>query len=691
MNRLTTLFVVTALTIGIAGCGDDSTEAGHLGAFEFPGLTHGPEGGGDIDIPRARLGVDASRSGTVDFDDPDDTAHRYNPASGYGALVLPNLDDDAEVCRLLSDDEEFEDCFDAATPGIVNDVDLEDMATIKTLPTGGVPESTRGVLYTDEGSEDAVELHIRTGDADGADAFESYTPGEDEIGPEQLADGVEFAIEANRLAGEEGWDGDIELTWEIETVLGLTSRDHAHMQVAPLLLRHHLHPAENVFATDLGSRNAEFAADLDTAVSAADIPGGLELLDTGDPWTRDFLLNGYVAIPGPDGPTTIEMFLRSANLNYPGSFEEIYDRLYELLERRFPPLLREAGQVVYTDFHGPGWAGEALYDGDKGFEPPELEDDVDIDDVIYYLYGESSEGEYPEVAAHIERIERADTLDSFGNTEVIPPHTAPDGTEYPHGRVLRGRGEDDEMRPDPTLSEVIDIQDEQPIVWIDTAWLAVAHVDETISFVESDSNRGWSLLYNDPVRARELLEEVRDDYGRPEATLFDDRYYGRSNPSCSWTSDGWDCPDSALATRTVQQVLDDTDVMAASARAAVEVDAQVEIIVDEIGLDDDELFPLPFLHHELGSGHTAYTPNVVNGLSLRPDAFATSTPHGPVIDGVDHFAADIESVLAPLGVDVHWVESWNVYHTGLGGVHCATNSTRQLPETDWWLKRRENR
>jgi hypothetical protein len=45
------------------------------------------------------------------------------------------------------------------------------------------------------------------------------------------------------------------------------------------------------------------------------------------------------------------------------------------------------------------------------------------------------------------------------------------------------------------------------------------------------------------------------------------------------------------------------------------------------------------------------------------------------------------SVLKPLGLTVHFIDSW-YYHIRDGGVHCGTNAMREPPELKvkerWW-------
>ena len=50
----------------------------------------------------------------------------------------------------------------------------------------------------------------------------------------------------------------------------------------------------------------------------------------------------------------------------------------------------------------------------------------------------------------------------------------------------------------------------QPPVYVDTSWLLVGHVDETISFVKTSSPRGWTILVNDPAMAKKMLQDAVD-------------------------------------------------------------------------------------------------------------------------------------------------------------------------------------
>jgi protein-arginine deiminase len=212
---------------------------------------------------------------------------------------------------------------------------------------------------------------------------------------------------------------------------------------------------------------------------------------------------------------------------------------------------------------------------------------------------------------------------------------------------------------------------QSPALDIDTSWLLVAHIDETVSFLKASTPRGWVLLVNDARLAKTMLEaEVAR--GNGDVPMFvgkrwiDDR--GREY--------------SAQA--TISQVLANTQVMAASNEAAVKVDEQLAVIQAETGLTEAEIIRVPFLHDVDYGASIAYQPGTVNLFVLDDRTVVVPEPHGPVINGVDIFKAQLEAALAPYQVTVKWVENWDLYHRLGGEVHCGTNALRAVPSQQWW-------
>jgi protein-arginine deiminase len=81
----------------------------------------------------------------------------------------------------------------------------------------------------------------------------------------------------------------------------------------------------------------------------------------------------------------------------------------------------------------------------------------------------------------------------------------------------------------------------------------------------------------------------------------------------------------------------------------------------------------------------AYTPNMVNLLTLRNYHLVIPMPFGPVDGGVDEFEYYMFDQLYWFGLTLNFIDDWECYHLWLGEVHCGTNA-RRLPSTThrWW-------
>lgn len=562
----------------------------------------------------ADLRADSNRDGAVSFDDDSDK-EKLTWDSTAGAVFLANIDDDTVRCKSDVDDILIAQCNDAMDEIINGDDDAQDIARLKTRPWPKTPADAQGTFTIDTvGAVPHVRLFWRSGE--GATDFlpvaddTIFTAGE-------IRAGIELGIEAKDIVRDSAsWDGFVDVRFNIVSPSRGNATDVVRMRVAPVLTYHHLLPTEAVWVSNTKSRgNALMRKDLEDACSAAEVGAPLAI-NVADPWTEDYFETGFMSMPGLAGMQhVIRINYRSANI-------------YEPEEEKRP--LRPAGQVVFA-MRGPDVAGIQQFD-----------------------------------LAHDRRM---DTLDSFGNLETIPPYEK-DGESFPFGRVLRGST--GSYFPDRSFTRMLDAQRQQPVIDVDTSWLFVAHVDETLSFVRANTPRGWVLLANDARLAKTMLED-QVAAGRGDFTMFADK---------SWAD--LSTNEKRPAEIAIKDVLADTEVMRSSAEAAAEVDAQVAILKDTIGLSDDEIIHVPFLHTSYLGRSIAYQPGTVNGIYLSPTHFAAPDPHGPVVEGKDIFKTALSEPLARLGVTVHFLEDWDDYHVRLGEVHCGTNTTRKVPVAKWW-------
>jgi protein-arginine deiminase len=577
------------------------------------GACSSDRGDPDPDI-LADLRADSNRDGAVSFDDDSDKEKVTWNASA-GAVFLANIDDDTIRCKADLDDILIAQCNDASDEIINGDADAQDIARMKTRPWPKTPPDAQGTFTIDTvGAQPHVRLFWRSG----PNPTDLLPVADDTIfTADEIRAGIELGIEAKDIVRDAAaWDGYVDVRFNITSPSRGDATDVVRMRVAPVLTYHHLLPAEAIWVSNTKTKgNAYLRKDLEDACTEARVPAPLAI-DVADPWSQDYFETGYMSMPGMGGMQhVIRVNYRSANVFQPE-------------EAKHP--LRPAGQVVFA-MRGPDVAGIQQYD-----------------------------------MAHDRRM---DSLNSFGNLETVPPFQK-DGETFPFGRVLRGRT--GSFFPDQTFVRMIDGQVQQPAIDIDTSWLFVGHVDETLSFVKASTSRGWVLLANDARMAKKMLED-QVAAGRGDLTMFVDK---------SWVN--LQTKEKHPAEIAIKDVLADTEVMRASAEAAAEVDGQVAILKREIGLADDEIVHVPFLHTAYQGRSIAYQPGIVNGIYLSPTEFAAPDPHGPMVDGKDIFKVALAEPLGKIGVTVHFVEDWDDYHVALGEVHCGTNTTRKVPVTKWW-------
>lgn len=614
MRQLIAGLSALLLAAGTLACGEEKADPpATLDAGEET-QDGGPAG------PLADLRADVNRNGTVDLDDPSEDEGEEGWDSTHGAVFLANLDDDLVACPRSTtvSDVDLAKCHDAADQVLNGADDLLDLAPLMVKPWPEATDDAEGRLEL--GSPGAAKVRLFKKDAAGGFALYDHLLGR--LGAAELRAGVELRVEGLDIVRDaQAWDGFVDVTLKVSAG-GQEASDAVRLRVSPVMTFHHGLRVENLYATSIrgDSDSAAFRTDLRAAVAASLVPNPLNELANvpeDDQWTQDFFETGYMSMPAPGGGQhVIRVAYRSANLDNKSSSTNP---------------LRKAGKIVFTKLRGKDFAGIQEFDRSSNLD--------------------------------------MDTLNSFGNTETIPPH-AKDGVSYPLGRLMRGSVPS--YHPDAKMAKLLESQKIQPPVYLDTSWLAVAHVDETISFLPAATPRGWIALVNDARLARQmLLDEVAA--GNGAVPMFEGVYW--------WD---WNTDQAYSARVTISEVLADTDVMNESAASAAEVDAQVAILKAETGLTDAEIVKAPFLHQPVDGTSLAYQPGTVNGVLLDEENYVAPETHGPVIGGKDIFKTQLESALAPYGYTVRWVENWALYHAMMGEVHCGSNASREIPETKWW-------
>lgn len=260
----------------------------------------------------------------------------------------------------------------------------------------------------------------------------------------------------------------------------------------------------------------------------------------------------------------------------------------------------------------------------------------------------------------------ATTYDSFGNLEASPPVTV-EGVSYPFGKIYYGRTGTSGLSS--TLGTFLANQKVQAPFQLPTSWLCVGHVDEISTFVPAPGTaKGFKLVIADTKAAYTMLAGL--------------------STSATLTKYGADHGYS-----TVGAILQDTALKALNDDLQADyLDPITEMFKTQLGLTDDDIIKLPSLFevvNQCGGRVAALIPGMANLIMANVDGTTThlftADPFFRSSSGTQATDPVINAFtsLMPAGMTMHFVDDWDVYHLGLGEVHCGTN-TRRTPSTTWW-------
>ncbi|MGB7296080.1 MAG: protein-arginine deiminase family protein [Candidatus Aminicenantales bacterium] len=260
------------------------------------------------------------------------------------------------------------------------------------------------------------------------------------------------------------------------------------------------------------------------------------------------------------------------------------------------------------------------------------------------------------------RGKAAEWIDWYGNLEVSPPVKVK-GRDFRNGRVYAGTQGERAMHPE--VIEFLEAQGAQgPVLWLDTSWLVIGHVDETVSWIPSRIGTPFRMMIPSPRLAVEILKQAERD--APGGILN------------RGTKREGDQPGEFE--RAVAEALRDKGLMAAQEHVQRKVDAVRRTLQEELGVADADVIEIPVLFNSdsrrFPGRYFAETVNMVNGLLLGND-YIVPDPRGPLVDGKDVLLQAVKDRLEPLGCRVVPLDCFDPYHRWGGEIHCGTNATRR--------------
>ena len=167
----------------------------------------------------------------------------------------------------------------------------------------------------------------------------------------------------------------------------------------------------------------------------------------------------------------------------------------------------------------------------------------------------------------------------------------------------------------------------------------------------------------------------------------------------SWTAEVWNSMELPKYSTdhhydSVSEILNDTALRSLNEDIQMDyIEPNIESFVSEFGLVEDDIIRVPMLFEEAlqcGSYTATLLPGTVN-MIVAPDPNSDETdlimPDPYFRENInnqasDPFIAHIESLL-PEKSRPHWVDDWEWYHMALGEVHCGSN-TKRTPLANWY-------
>lgn len=254
--------------------------------------------------------------------------------------------------------------------------------------------------------------------------------------------------------------------------------------------------------------------------------------------------------------------------------------------------------------------------------------------------------------AEEKRLELTNPLDSFSSLAVSPPVTA-NGQYYPFGRLIFNSGSFDVNPLDSaqTISELrrfFYAQKIQAPFGLYTDWLVRDRVDEIISFLPADNDKGFKVLVASPLTANILLKRL-SDRGFPALMMFQgmQRADYRSTPGARQN-----------AAISIAELLQDKSFWDANQRYQSYMHENILILKKELGLSIGHFVNIPALFHSpFKNGRTApYFPNLVKHHLLSDGSLLVSKPQGPIVNGKCAFETALEQAISDRTVHFAKVE-----------------------------------
>ncbi|KAK4175770.1 hypothetical protein QBC36DRAFT_301709 [Triangularia setosa] len=589
---------------------------------------------------RPRILADTNRDGIINHLDDTD---KHDWTARRGAIFLPNVGDSLNRCPVADltgaplSNAELWRCHDASGDRLLPE-SKRYTAPMLTLPMSNLSDDAVGRIYTEPAhTRDRVRLFWNdTNPSTGVTSDWAVVDKQVTFNAARLRRGISLAIDGRELVTDAAiWDGSIRVVFEV-TDGNRSARDFVALKQAPVLVHHHLQRAEVVLSTAAGDNQtigsawqSYFLRGLEDAV-AGDVPIVL-FNQSDDIWAQDFLEPGYASMPGPDGPISIRVLLRSAQST------------------------RDAGRQVFTQLRSAGVGG---------FQP-----------------GSGSGFGWEEI-------------NSGGNIEAIPPYTSRTGIRWPNGRVIMGT-HFGTYPADSMIRFLQSQEAQSPLFletgWLaighvdEMVQFLPSNSSLGFTIAVADTASALSLLRNANSSGHgdtQLVSYTGDVNPDPLAPFLDPDLLSNTTIASILADPAFDTT-QAYAQRYIDQnlafllreiPLREEDVL----RVPTLFKYVTHSWPDTPGGHPPNLSPTYPGERQL----KGLLPQAINGLVLGNGKYIAPKQWGPVVEGRDILADAVEEVYGRVGLEVKWIDDYMSHHVRGGEVHCGTNALREMGQ--WW-------
>lgn len=579
--------------------------------------------------------ADTNRDGVVDLQGDTDVANKAIWSSSRGAIFLPNIGDASHRCPTTDTkdnplgDDEIAWCSDSSGDMLLSP---EYAAPLATMPMVNISDEAYAYIYaTPKAAYNRVRLFLNESGADSSQISWSLIDRAFTFDATQLRQGLMLALDGREVVKDtEIWDGNVIVQFDIHDGREVVS-DVVTLKMAPVLTHHHLQNVDSLVTVETSNSTdlqMNFVSQLDNGRKIAGIDTPLLLLNKSDDiWAQDFLEPAYVSMPGPEGPVSIRIILRSAQP------------------------MRTAGLQAFEQLRGQGVGG---FHPESGFGHEEMSSFGNLETIPPY----TSKGGVAYKAGRIIMGKHFDILPTESMLTFLNSQGMQDPLILETGWLVVGH-----------VDEFVQfLPFSNHLGWT----IGIADTTSAMALLEKAQREGHGST---PASSFRL-----------EGTPYNASFFDLED--LPLTIDDLLANETFREINRYAQRHIDYNLLTLLSEVDLPIEQVIRIPAlfknSDFQFDSNEV-ERPSSTPRVRSREfqlIAFSPGVVNGIVIGRH-YLSPKPWGPVINGQDIFEKAVEAAYARANMTVSYVDDYLSHHVGGGEIHCGSNSLRQT-DFRWW-------